>query len=548
MNLKSSYRIAQTLLLSLMRASSKTGVQKSFWRRPIIITIVDVLAFSIPAMIVFALLSSTNLPQAVDLYFVITQILIGLPSIILVIIVLYGVMWELGQSARLSSSDVVNWLPIKPSEYVLGSAVSTIYFLSWLLAAAFGSTLALSLWAGLIWTWILFVMLSLVTAFIGAFVVEVLRAIMNRVSSIFYKRGGRSAIFGRLVITIVFLVVFMIIFQVNYMYAILEAIASGVPFLWFFPPVWPSLAMINALMANILGSPYYGALSLGYGALSLGFGLALFWVSQRLRAKYWVPTEVSIRVTTSKYAPTATKGFLGRLGFTSAEAAMIRKDLKSLTRRSEMTMFMAMPIFLTILYAVILPIGLRQVQSSFMLLIGPIFFALFLSLSSFGAEGDALWNIYSSPIQKREITKAKLAFVLLPSLIMLFAVIVLVAVLTQFSISLLISFTIVALCLLVESTLVGLTVGARYPDFKVMPRSRFFRPMGILIAFLLCGAVAVVTIIPYAYAYFVYGFQSQSLILPVVLFITILVTSGICYAMYRFALSGVSALLKEYPI
>ncbi|MCP8323057.1 MAG: hypothetical protein L6N96_02610, partial [Candidatus Methylarchaceae archaeon HK02M2] len=382
MNLKTSYHIAHTLILSLLRTSSKeTGVQKTFWRRPIIISIADILAFSIPAIIVLALLSLTDLAQFIDLSSITTQALIGLPSIILIMIVLYGIMWELGQASGLSSSDVVNWLPIKPSEYVLGSAISTIYFLSWVLAAAFGLTLALSLWADLIWTWVLFVMLSLVTAFIGAFVVEVIRAILNRVSSTFYKRGGRSAIFGRLIITILFLVVFMTMFQVNYMYIILEVIVSGVVLLWFFPPVWPSLAIINALIANIIGSSYYYTLSIGYSALSLGFSLALFWVSQKLRAKYWSPSEVSIRVTTSVYAPT-TKGFLGYLGLTSAEVAMIRKDFKSLTRRREMSIFIALPIFLTILYAAILPVG--RILYSFMLLLGPIVFAGSLSLASFG--------------------------------------------------------------------------------------------------------------------------------------------------------------------
>ena len=157
MNIKSSYRIAQILVKSLLRASSsKTGVQKSLWRKPIIIAIIDILAFIIPATIVFSLLSLVDLPQEVDLFFVTTQVLIGLPSIILLMVILYGVMWELSQSARLASSDVVNWLPIKPSEYVLGSAMSTIYYLSWLLAIAFGLTLALSFLSGLMWTWALF--------------------------------------------------------------------------------------------------------------------------------------------------------------------------------------------------------------------------------------------------------------------------------------------------------------------------------------------------------------------------------------------------------
>jgi len=542
MNLKTSYHIAHTLILSLLRTSSKVGVQKSFWRRPITIMIADVVAFLIPAIIVFAVLSSIDLSQTIDLFFVTTQILIGLPSIILVFVIMYGVMWELAQSARLSSSDVVNWLPIRPSEFVLGSAMSTIYYLSWLLSGAFGLTLALSLWVGLIWTWTLFVMLSLVTAFIGAFVVEVLRALLNRVSSTFYKRGGRSAIFGRLVITVLFLVAFMLMFQVNYIYAILEAIVSGVALLWFFPPVWPSLAMINALMANIIGSPYYGALSLGYGSLSLGFGLALFWISQRLRAKYWVPAQVSIRVTTSKYAPT-TKGFLGRLGFNSAEAAMIRKDFKSLTRRREMTMFIALPILLTIIYVAIPTEDIKLL--SFLLLIAPIVFAGSLSLASFGSEGEAVWNIFSKPMQEREIIKAKLSFVLLPSLIILFVIIGLLVVLTLPSISFLISFTIVALCLLVESVLVGLAVGVRYPDFRVIPRSRFFRPLGMLIDLLMYGAVAAATIMP-SVIYVI--FQPQMLILPVVILITLVVTGIICYAMYRFVLSGVSAIIKEYPM
>jgi heme A synthase len=212
-----------------------------------------------------------------------------------------------------------------------------------------------------------------------------------------------------------------------------------------------------------------------------------------------------------------------------------------------MAMFIALPIFLTILYAALLPIRPIPIPggNSFLLLIGPIFFALFLSLSSIGAEGDALWNIYSSPVQEKEITKAKFAFVLLPSLVILFAVIGVLIVLTQLSIGFLVSFTIVAMCLIVESIMVGLAIGSRYPDFRVMPRTRFFRPMGLLIVFLLYGVVAFATMVP-SIIYVI--FELQLLIVPLILLITIIMTSGICYFMYRSTLSGVSTLLQEYPI
>jgi hypothetical protein len=35
-----------------------------------------------------------------------------------------GILFELGQSSGLASSEAVNWLPVSPSEYVLASSIS----------------------------------------------------------------------------------------------------------------------------------------------------------------------------------------------------------------------------------------------------------------------------------------------------------------------------------------------------------------------------------------------------------------------------------------
>ena len=77
-------------------------------------------------------------------------------------------------------------------------------------------------------------------------------------------------------------------------------------------------------------------------------GIAELKKSIKLRQKYWVPAPFSINLKPSKpYTP--KRGLLGSLGFTSAEAALIRKDLRGLTRRKEMIVWIAVPLALSLI-------------------------------------------------------------------------------------------------------------------------------------------------------------------------------------------------------
>ena len=161
--------------------------------------------------------------------------------------------------------------------------------------------------------------------FFGAFILEIIRAITNRVSSTVYKRSGRTAVVIRMVVFILVFVVFMLVSNVNFLFSILEQFLGGIEAAWFIPLLWPSLTIMTYIAKETLQLIIYALLSIGFTAL-------LLWISVKLREKYWVPAPFAIKLGSSKpYTP--KQGLLGSLGFTAAESALIKKDFRGLTRR-----------------------------------------------------------------------------------------------------------------------------------------------------------------------------------------------------------------------
>jgi hypothetical protein len=526
----------------LRGSSREQWVFKSKFRKPVIIFVIDFIIFIAISASILVIGPMTKM----DFYPITLQLLIATPSIILFAVLLWGAMWELGQTARAVSSDVVSWLPIKPLEYVLGSSFSTVYIISLLLSGVFGLTMALSILVGIIGTWILFVILTLLTAFSGAFVVEIMRSITNRVSSSFYKRGGRSAIVGRFALTIGVIVIFSIaygsIFSPEIMSFILTTVVSGISTIWFFPVVWPSLAIISNLQADL-------TLSLAYSFMSVLFVLVLLWIGLQLRAKYWILSPVSIKVTHKEYLP--KNSFLNRFGFTSAEVALIIKDFKSLARRKEIMMAVAMPtLMIGILYTLM---GMFE-ENPWMILSIPIYFSMVLSMFSIGQEGDGILNIYSLPIKEKEIINGKLAFVFLSSLVVLIVIIGLTIIFIQPSIRWLSVFAVAGLGLVVESGLWWMVIGTRYADFTTIPRSRFINPVGTIKGILGFIGIAIITILPLLlYTAFLYFFDSlpillvfrEAWMLPYWLLATVVISIIVSFMLYRLAKSEISKLCKE---
>jgi hypothetical protein len=124
-----------------------------------------------------------------------------------------------------------------------------------------GAALGLALQFGLIYAWIITVLMSFVGVLIGAFGLEALRAFTNRASSLLYKRSGRAVMILRLVVLIVVFVFFQLIFNPTIMLSLLGRIAGSVQGASYFPLVWPSLAVASFIEDNHLSASQYAFLT-----------------------------------------------------------------------------------------------------------------------------------------------------------------------------------------------------------------------------------------------------------------------------------------------
>ncbi|MFA5364197.1 MAG: hypothetical protein WC325_03340, partial [Candidatus Bathyarchaeia archaeon] len=286
MNFKLILHFAKILALSSVRAqrmkgSTPTGLAKS----PKINIIVGVAAFFVVTFIAYSFVSGVlgDLNSAVFMF----QVAIFLPSLLTLAAIMYGMLFEFSQSSSVGSSDVINWLPIHAVEFLLASVLSMFYFLAPLLGIVYGAAFGLALSTNMLDVGLLSLAVGTLGLFLGSFVLEIIRAVTNRVSSSVYKRTGRTAIVVRMVTFILVFVVFMLVSNVNFLFSILDQFMGGIQSAWFIPILWPSLIIMSYLSAQTLEM-------VAYALLSIVFTVALLWVGVKLREKYWVPSPFAI--------------------------------------------------------------------------------------------------------------------------------------------------------------------------------------------------------------------------------------------------------------
>lgn len=324
----------------------------------------------------------------------------------------------------------------------------------------------------------------------------------------------------------------MLVFNVNVLLTVLQYFVGGVDNAWFIPILWPTLAIKRYLAADTMQT-------LLYTLLNMSFTLGLLWTSVKLRAKYWVPIPISIQLAPSKpYTP--KRGLLGRLGFTVAETALIRKDFRSLTRRKEMFGWIAIPI----------AIGIISIITTFSAwaaattpieklaffagpLIGIVMFAFYLALTGIGQEGNAFINLLTAPLKEKEIIKAKLVTALFPATGALTVLLIIVQLLIYPSLEIMIAITVAFFFVVLEAVVIGLAVGSRFPDFTEVPRIRFVTRQGIYFGILLLFGSIGVTLLPL----FLYAVTQihilKALSMPGITLLTALIAIIIFYSSFR---------------
>lgn len=482
--------LSSALLKSYLRSSQRASV--SFFSRPWVMLLIDISLFAAPLIVlqnVVSVLSPSIIAALVPL---VLQAMISLPVLMTSAMIVSGLMFELGQGSVISSSEAVNWLPVSPREYVIASALSTSSLYSAFLALAAGITLPLTAKLGLFHLWPVTMMLSALSLLLGAFIVEVLRAIMNRVSSTVYKRSSRFAMATRLVALILVFSLVQIAFQPYFLYWVLGKIVGGIEVAQAVPFVWPSVALIGLSRYDLFQTTLYTT-------LSFLFALAVYETASYLRRRYWSPVPISISIDDSgEYLPQASIGI--GFGLNPLTSALAMKEFRALVRRKDLSRFIAIPVVVVISFLVPMMAAPGDMSGRapgfFLAAFIPFIVPLMFSTITIGQEGNSVMNLLSLPIKPSELINGKLTPAWLISGLATLGVIAVMEIMAPIGLSDAIATMIVSAMTIIMNSFIGLGVGARWPDYTVGSRSRYVTMKGFIIGFILSGFSTLVVFAP----------------------------------------------------
>ena len=484
-----------TNVLILSQARAKRGKPlKRFVRRPSAILVADILTFIFALLIMYELVSTSPSNLIHSLIEVLApQSLVSLPVVIFSLMVLLGSLGEIAVSTGFTSSDAVNWLPITPLEYVFASSLSVFYTYSILLSAGLGVTLLLALKLGLATLWVISAVLSILAAYAGSLIVEIVRSFISRVEKL--------TMIGRILTLMITLVVVTLVFNPIFMLMVLQQLVNLIHSFWFAPLFWPSLLLIKCLEGDMVQM-------VEAGILNVVLLISLLLASVGLRRRFWVSKPRVRMKPTYTVKKDLLNDMLTRFRFTPAQIAIVRKDLRSLARRREVARFLAVPI--VIVLPMLITIGsvawiepfifqqsIMLLTAYMILIIGLITLTLLLSMISIGQEGKKVWNIYLAPIGDKEFLRAKLGTILFVSLPVAFVSPLILVILLYPRFDFLFTLPVLAIFPVIEAANYGLAIGCSSPDFTESPRSRFVRISEAPLMVILTALSLLVTIAPF---------------------------------------------------
>jgi hypothetical protein len=486
------------------------------------------------------------------------SIFLSLPTLVLVYSLVFTTMQQIQRSGVRASSQVPYWLPVTWQEHTLASILASL--LGFPLASVVFITSAITILSVFIGQFLLAVMVSLAVfaaAFMASAITEVLRILQVRFIGAVYKSSGRAAVWVRFIGSLLFFLVFYIIYF--YMTSggaatFIQTIASTQTAAWFIPFVWLGMTLYSFTSGFLL----QGFIFL---ALSILFISGLFFLATLLNRRFGLYEPPAITISRGVYAPRT--GFLGKLGFSTAEASLIRKDLRAFTRRRELMTIFIIPIVI-MLVQVMQTLGLTETVpvQVFVYLAASTFLlpasVIAMSLGSFmiGEEGQAVWRIYASPISAKTLVKSKYFFIIFFSVIVLAITGIFGFIVYQPSLRA----TIVAYCeavfLIFALGAISLSNGIRGADFTETPRARMIRLSRSLInvgACLLAGVAILAPFFPYALSSmlseFTPGLTVEVFLDPLLALVVSAVIAVIFTVIfYRIALKNASELLAKAEI
>jgi hypothetical protein len=429
------------------------------------------------------------------------SLFLSLPTLVLIYSLVFTMLQQIQRSGVKSSSQVPYWLPITWQEHALASILANLLGFPLASIVFIGSAIIIfSIVIGQILAAVLTVLAVCAAAFMASATTEVFRIVQMRFIGAVYKSSGRAAVWVRFVGSLLF----FIVFYAGYFYVtsgagavtFIETVASAQSTVWFIPFVWLGMTLFYFTSGLLLQG-------LAFLALSLCFIAGLFFLAVALNRRFGLYEPPAITVSRGVYAPKT--GFLGRIGFSTVEAALLRKDFRAFTRRRElMTVFIVPIIVIMVPVMQSLSLANEPVPPPLILFMkATIFllpaFILVMSLGNFmiGEEGQAVWRIYSSPISPKNLVKSKYFFIVIFSLLVLPITSFVGILIYHPSLRATIVAFVEPVFLVFALGSISLSNGIKGADFTEVPRPRMIRVKWAIISLIACPLAAIAVLAPF---------------------------------------------------
>ena len=438
------------------------------------------------------------------------SVFVSLPTLILIYSLVFTMMSQIQRAGVRASIQPPYWLPITWEEHTLASTVANLIGIPLASLILFSSAIAIvSIYLDVVPLAVLTIFALLASAYLASTTTEIFRILQVRLIGAVYKSTGKAAVWVRFIGTMLFLVVFYIVWFAftsgTGSIALIEALAGAQQAIWFIPYIWLGM-VVAAFGSGLVGQTVIFSLA------SLLFILILFYVAVELNARFGLYEPPAITISRGVYSPKI--GFLGKLGFSSLEAAVMKKDFKAFTRRRELMYIFIMPIVFILMplmqylgiYGGPVPSEASRFLFAWILLVPGAMMATMLGSMIIGEEGESVWLFFSSPITARNLVKCKYAFVTILSFVVMLVCGAIGILVARISLDIVVALLIESILLIFALGAVSLRAGIKGADFTEVPRPRMVRPMTAFLNALLCLALALAIFSPLLLHAFAMGY------------------------------------------
>jgi hypothetical protein len=483
------------------------------------------------------------------------SLFLSLPTLVLIYSLVFTMMQQIQRSGVRFSSQVPYWLPITWQEHTLASILASLLGFPLISIVFIASVITVfSIFIGQVLAAVLTLLAICAAAFMASATTEIFRILQVRFIGAVYKSTGRAAVWVRFAGSLLFFIVFYVI----YFYVtsgagaitFIQTIASAQSATWFIPFVWLGMTLYSFTNGFLLQG-------LAFLVLSLLFIAGLFFLATSLNSRFGLYEPPAITVSRGIYAPKT--GFLGRLGFSTIEAALIRKDFRAFTRRRELMTIFIVPIVIILVQVMqtlsltteTVPVQVFVYLAALTFLLPASVMAMSLGNFMIGEEGQAVWRIYSSPISAKNLVKSKYALTIFFSILVLAITGIFGFLVYHPSLrgTIVASFEAVFLVFALGS--ISLSNGIKGADFTEVPRARMIRLSWSIINFIACLLASVAVLIPffpYVLSAFAPGLIGFFVDLYQAVIVSAIITIALTIIFYRVALKSAKELLAKAEI